>query len=59
MIGFDPAVENFFWFAGQGGFGIQTAPAASKLARAVLLGQSPDDSLRAVDPGLYAAARFG
>tara|TARA_R110000850_G_scaffold9992_10_gene36141 strand:- start:2145 stop:3260 length:1116 start_codon:yes stop_codon:yes gene_type:complete len=59
VIGFDPAVENFFWFAGQGGFGIQTAPAASKLARAVLLGQSPDDSLRAVDPGLYAAARFG
>ena len=28
------ARDGFFWFAGQGGFGIQTAPAAARLARA-------------------------
>jgi len=31
VIGFDPAAEGFFWFAGQGGYGIQTAPAAAQL----------------------------
>jgi len=58
VIGFDPATDDFFWFAGQGGFGIQTAPAASKLARAILLGQPADESLRSVDARLYAASRF-
>jgi D-arginine dehydrogenase len=32
VVGFDPAAENFFWLAGQGGYGIQTAPALSRLA---------------------------
>jgi len=32
VAGFDPAAENFFWLAGQGGYGIQTAPALSRLA---------------------------
>ena len=58
VIGFDSAASDFFWFAGQGGFGIQTAPAAAKLARSVLLGQTPDECLRAVDASLYAASRF-
>ena len=58
VIGFDSEVAGFFWFAGQGGFGIQTAPAAAKLARSVLLGQAPDVTLRAVDGSLYAATRF-
>lgn len=58
VIGFDSEASDFFWFAGQGGFGIQTAPAAAKLARSILLGQTPDESLRAVDATLYAASRF-
>lgn len=58
VIGFDSATDDFFWFAGQGGFGIQTAPAASKLARAALLGQAPDESLRMIDASRYAASRF-
>lgn len=37
VIGFDPRQPGFFWFAGQGGFGIQTAPAAAELACALLL----------------------
>ncbi len=58
VIGFDSAATDFFWFAGQGGFGIQTAPAAAKLARSILLGQAPHESLHAVDASLYTASRF-
>jgi glycine/D-amino acid oxidase-like deaminating enzyme len=32
VAGFDGTAENFFWPAGQGGYGIQTAPALSHLA---------------------------
>lgn len=32
VAGFDPAAEGFFWLAGQGGYGIQTSPALSRLA---------------------------
>lgn len=38
IIGRDAAVPEFFWFAGQGGFGIQTAPAAAHLAASLLKG---------------------
>jgi glycine/D-amino acid oxidase-like deaminating enzyme len=31
-----PTVEGFFWLAGQGGYGIQTAPAASQLAASLI-----------------------
>ena len=49
------AEPGFFWCAGQGGFGIQTAPAAAELAAALLLGRTPD-----IDPTPYLAGRaFG
>lgn len=35
-IGFDPEVETFFWYAGQGGFGIQAAPGLAVLGQAML-----------------------
>ncbi len=54
VYGFDPAVPGFFWFAGQGGFGIQTAPAAAQLAAAQLLGRTPGT----VDPAPFQATRF-
>ena len=54
VYGFDPDEPGFFWFAGQGGFGIQTAPAAADLASALLLGQAPG----AVDPEPYDPGRF-
>lgn len=54
VYGFDPGQRDFFWFAGQGGFGIQTAPAAADLALRLLLGQSGG----AVDPAPYSPARF-
>ena len=36
MIGWDPRADGFFWLAGQGGYGIQTAPAASRLTTGLI-----------------------
>jgi D-arginine dehydrogenase len=59
VYGYDPAREGFFWFAGQGGFGIQTAPAAARLAAQLLLGLPKDAMTGGIDPAMYAPARFG
>ena len=59
VYGFDPRIANFFWFAGQGGFGIQTAPAAAKIGAALLLGREPDTMAQGIDPAIYSPARFG
>ena len=58
VYGFDPVSPGFFWCAGQGGFGIQTAPAAARLAAAQLLGISPDPAVAGIDPGRYSPVRF-
>jgi D-arginine dehydrogenase len=58
VYGFDPAAPGFFWFAGQGGFGIQSAPAAAKLAAALLLGIEPDPMVSPIDPTPFAPDRF-
>ncbi|WP_423140574.1 NAD(P)/FAD-dependent oxidoreductase [Parablastomonas sp. CN1-191] len=54
VYGFDRAEPAFFWFAGQGGFGIQTAPAAADLAARLVVGRAPG----VVDPAPYAPTRF-
>jgi D-arginine dehydrogenase len=59
VYGFDRADKAFFWFAGQGGFGIQTAPAAARLGAQLLLGLEPDAMTRRLDAALYSPARFG
>lgn len=58
VYGFDRQVPRFFWFAGQGGFGIQTAPAAAKLGAALLLEKTPPAMVAAIDPIPYSADRF-
>lgn len=58
VYGFDPAVPGLFWCAGQGGFGIQTAPAASKLAAAMLLDAPVDPIAAHLDPERYSIRRF-
>lgn len=58
VYGFDPASSRFFWCAGQGGFGIQTAPAAAALAAALLLGTKPDPMVAGIDPAQYSPHRF-
>jgi D-arginine dehydrogenase len=58
VYGPDPRRPGFFWFAAQGGFGIQTAPAAARLGAQILLGIAPDDLTAAIDRDRYLAARF-
>ena len=40
VVGYDPTAEGFFWLVGQGGYGIMTSPALSRLAGA-LASQKP------------------
>lgn len=58
VYGYDPLVPDFFWFAGQGGFGIQTAPAAARLGAQLLLGLPRDAMTESLDPTLYAPGRI-
>ncbi len=60
VVGFDGAVENFFWLAGQGGYGIQTAPAMSRLAAALIDGRPvpPDLAELGVDEKALSPRRF-
>lgn len=58
VYGFAPGEPAFFWCAGQGGFGIQTAPAAAKLAASLLLGRSPEPMVADIDPEPYRPGRF-
>ncbi|MBF0277649.1 MAG: FAD-binding oxidoreductase [SAR324 cluster bacterium] len=36
VAGFDPVVKNFFWLAGQGGYGIKTSPALAVCCGALI-----------------------
>jgi D-arginine dehydrogenase len=56
VYGWDPRVEGLFWCAGQGGSGIQTAPAGAALC-AALMGRGSVPA--GVDRGLYRPERFG
>jgi D-arginine dehydrogenase len=58
VYGFDPSMPQFFWCVGQGGFGIQTSPAAARLAASLLLAQAPDPMVAHIDPGAFSPARF-
>ncbi len=42
VAGFDPQVEGFFWLAGQGGYGVQTAPALSALGASLITRTPPE-----------------
>lgn len=58
VYGLSDTGHGFFWCAGQGGFGIQTAPAAARLAAALLLGHAPHPSVAHIDPAPFLAQRF-
>lgn len=46
VVGMDGERPGFFWLAGQGGYGIQTAPALARVAAALIASQPlPDDIL--------------
>jgi D-arginine dehydrogenase len=46
VVGMEETVPGFFWLVGQGGYGIQTAPALARAAASLLVdGVLPDDLL--------------
>jgi len=56
VLGPDASDPSFIWMAGQGGYGFQTAPAASQLVADLVAGRAPQ-----IDAGMVAAlspARF-
>lgn len=58
VYGRDPRCESFAWFAGQGGYGIQTAPAAARLTAQLLLGLERDEMTWGLNAKLYAPDRL-
>ncbi len=58
--GFDAHLPGFFWAAGQGGYGIQSAPAAGRFYADLLLGRPVDPAYAAfgLDPARISPARF-
>ena len=60
VIGADDACPGFFWLAGQGGYGIQSAAGASQLAASLILGEPlPAELAReGVDPAAVSPRRL-
>ena len=60
LVGFDAAVSGFFWLAGQGGYGIQSAAGVSALAAGLLTGAGLSAELAAqgVQPQALAPNRL-
>jgi D-arginine dehydrogenase len=63
VVGFSNEAQGFFWLAGQGGYGIQTAPALSRAAAALVRGLPlPEDLIHAgvlareMSPSRFAAS---
>ena len=54
QFGFDPLDPAFFWCAGQGGMGIQTAPAASLLCATLIRGKGLPAELAGINPADFA-----
>jgi D-arginine dehydrogenase len=58
-VGWDKAATGFFWSIGQGGYGIQTSPAAGRLVADLVAGRDPGELARilpTIDPGRFAPA---
>ena len=48
VVGYDAAAAGFFWCAGLGGYGIQSAPALGRLAASQVLGQALPADLESI-----------
>ncbi|GLP86006.1 NAD(P)/FAD-dependent oxidoreductase [Tritonibacter mobilis] len=56
VFGEDPAQAGFWWYAGQGGYGFQSAPASARLLRALVACDTPEisaDIVRTLCPGRF------
>jgi D-arginine dehydrogenase len=60
VCGFDPLADGFFWLAGQGGYGIQTAEGMARCAVALIdgAGLPADIAARGLDAAALSPARF-
>lgn len=60
VIGFEPDAAGFFWLAGQGGYGIQTAPASAALAVSLVLDEDMSGQLKqhGLDVAQFSPSRF-
>lgn len=60
VCGFDPLVKGFFWLAGQGGYGIQTAEGMARCAVSLIDGKGlpPDIAAKGVEAAALSPARF-
>jgi D-arginine dehydrogenase len=53
VVGYDRCEDGFFWLIGQGGYGIQSSPALSRLAAALVRHEPPPADI--MDEGLVLA----
>jgi D-arginine dehydrogenase len=60
VCGFDPLAEGFFWLAGQGGYGIQTAEGMARCAVSLINGKGlpPDITAKGVEAATLSPGRF-
>jgi len=60
VCGFDDEAEDFFWFVGQGGYGIQMSPALARAGAALVRsGSLPADLVaRGLEPAHLHRARL-
>jgi D-arginine dehydrogenase len=61
VCGYDPHRPGFFWLAGQGGYGIQMAPALARAAASMVRGEDlpPDILGMGLGAGALSPRRFG
>jgi D-arginine dehydrogenase len=58
VVGFDPRARGFFWLAGQGGYGIMTAPVLAALSAKLIAGVPRPVWAEGIDPLALAPARL-
>jgi D-arginine dehydrogenase len=60
VCGFDPLADGFFWLAGQGGYGIQTAEGMARCAASLINGAGlpVDIAARGLEAATLSPARF-
>lgn len=58
VFGHDPRMDGFAWCAGQGGFGIQTAPIAAKIMGDILLGREKTPAASHIDYTAFEPSRL-
>ncbi len=58
VCGWDAKVDGFYWLAGQGGYGVQTAPALARIAADDILERTKKTEFANVDRAALSPLRF-